>query len=66
MEAEWIEQLGEDSFMNVKHWKRVGDDGALHVLGNGQMCAYEEGPVIEQVFGPPYFGISWAVWRWRE
>lgn len=44
--------------MNVKHWKRVGDDGALHVLGNGQMCAYEEGPVIEQVFGPPYSGIS--------
>ena len=46
MEAEWIEQLGEDSFMNVKHWKRVGDDGALHVLGNGQMCAYEEGRCV--------------------
>ncbi len=30
------------------------DDGSIHCLGNGQLCVYEQGPNILQVFGPPY------------
>lgn len=26
----------------------------IHCLGNGRLCAYEQGPDIIQVFGPPY------------
>ncbi len=26
----------------------------IHCLGNGRLCAYEQGPNILQVFGPPY------------
>ena len=28
--------------------------GALHCLGNGQYCVYEEGITIKDLFGPPY------------
>jgi len=34
------------------------DDGSLHCLGNGRLCAYEQGPQIVQVFGPPYSAPS--------
>ncbi len=33
---------------------RDNDDGAVHCLGNGRLCVYEQGPDILQVFGPPY------------
>ena len=29
-------------------------DTSIHCLGNGRLCAYEQGPQIIQVFGPPY------------
>ena len=36
-------------------WKSVGpDDGSVHCLGEGELLAYEQGPDIIQVFGPPY------------
>jgi len=34
------------------------DDGSLHCLGNGQLCAFEQGPDIVQLFGPPYSSPS--------
>ena len=33
---------------------RENDTGAVHVLGNGRLCVYEQGPDILQAFGPPY------------
>jgi hypothetical protein len=36
-------------------WTNTGaDDGSIHCLGNGHLCAYEQGPNIIQLFGPPY------------
>ena len=36
-------------------WHGHDDDGgAVHCLGNGSLCAYEQGPDIIQFFGPPY------------
>jgi hypothetical protein len=34
------------------------DDGAVHCLGNGRLCAYARGADIIQVFGPPYSAPS--------
>jgi hypothetical protein len=40
-------------------WKgRENDEGSVQCLGNGRMCAYEQGPDIIQVFGPPYSSPS--------
>jgi hypothetical protein len=40
---------------NERTWAgRENDSGAVHVLGNGRLCVYEQGPDIIQVFGPPY------------
>lgn len=33
---------------------RKEDSGAVHCLGNGRLCVYEQGPDIIQFFGPPY------------
>ena len=30
------------------------NDGSMHVLGNGQLCAYGQGADLVQIFGPPY------------
>ncbi len=39
----------------VRVWKSQGsDDGSVHCLGNGKLIAYEQGPDIIQIFGPPY------------
>ena len=36
-------------------WKSTGpDDGSINVLGDGKLIAYEQGPDVIQVFGPPY------------
>jgi hypothetical protein len=36
-------------------WKSAGpDDGSIHCLGNGELIAYEQGPDVIQIFGPPY------------
>ena len=36
-------------------WRSGGhDDGSIHALGNGKLIAYEQGPDVIQVFGPPY------------
>jgi hypothetical protein len=36
-------------------WKSSGpDDGSIHTLGDGELIAYEQGPDVIQVFGPPY------------
>ena len=35
----------------TRTWTASGpDDGSVHCLGNGQMCVYEEGPNITQIF----------------
>ncbi len=39
---------------------RDGDDGSVHVLGNGQLCAYGRGPDLFQLIGPPYSGPQWG------
>src|SRR5450759_5734493 len=39
----------------MRLWKSSSaDDGSIHCLGNGRLCAYEQGPDLIQVFGPPY------------
>ena len=39
----------------IRTWTNTGnDDGSIHCLGNGHLCAYEQGPNIIQLFGPPY------------
>jgi len=30
------------------------DNGSIHCMGNGKLCAYGQGPDLIQVFGPPY------------
>lgn len=43
----------------MRHWKNDGQDGgSIHTLGNGMLCAYEQGPNITQLFGPPYSSPS--------
>jgi hypothetical protein len=37
-----------------------GDDGSVHVVGNGQIAAYGCGPNLFNIFGPPYSGPSWG------
>jgi len=42
-----------------RNWSnKKADDGSLHCLGNSQLCVYEQGPDITQVFGPPYSAPS--------
>ena len=65
MEIELINNQREDSFMNVKHWKRVGDDRALHALGNGQMCACEGDRSLSRSLGRRIPAFPWGAWRWR-
>lgn len=39
----------------MRIWKAgAADDGTVHCLGNGRICAYGLGPNLFQVFGPPY------------
>jgi hypothetical protein len=39
----------------MRVWKNnAPDDGSIHCLGNGHLCAYAQGPDLIQVFGPPY------------
>jgi len=39
----------------MRVWRNdAQDDGSLHCLGNGRICAYGQGPNLVQVFGPPY------------
>lgn len=43
----------------IRSWTgRDNDNGAVHCLGNGRLCVYEQGPDILQVFGPPYSAIT--------
>ncbi len=37
-----------------------GDDGSVHIVGNGQIAAYGCGPNLFNIFGPPYSGPSWG------
>jgi hypothetical protein len=47
--------------MNERIWNgSKDDDGSVHVLGNGRICAYGQGPDLIQVFGPPYSGPQWG------
>ena len=39
---------------------RAHDDGSIHVLGNGRLCAYGQGPDLNQLIGPPYSGPRWG------
>jgi len=39
----------------MRYWNnKVQDDGSIHSIGNGHICAYEQGPNITQIFGSPY------------
>ncbi len=39
----------------MRLWNNTSpDDGSIHSLGNGLICAYAQGPDWIQVFGPPY------------
>lgn len=39
----------------MRYWNnKVQDDGSIHSIGNGHICAYEQGPDIIQIFGSPY------------
>jgi hypothetical protein len=43
----------------MRVWKSAEeDDGSIHVLGNGKLCVYEQGPNIIQMFGRPYSSPS--------
>ncbi|MDX9973115.1 MAG: hypothetical protein RBU21_09005 [FCB group bacterium] len=43
------------SLERVRRWAGAArDDGSVHCLGNGELCVYECGPDLIQVFGPPY------------
>jgi hypothetical protein len=43
----------------MRPWQgRKNDDGAVHSLGNGLMCVYQQGPDVIQLFGPPYSSPS--------
>ena len=51
-----VPQLPADSSApRVRVWKSSGlDDGSIHCVGNGKIIAYEQGPNVIQIFGPPY------------
>ena len=39
----------------MRVWRSAGpDDGSINCLGDGKLLAYEQGPNVIQVFGPPY------------
>lgn len=49
------------------------DGGSLHVLGNGKLCVYEQGPEIIELFGAPYsanavcrLSCGQSAGTWRE
>jgi len=43
----------------MRYWNnKIEDDGSVHCIGNGKIAAYEQGPDIIQVFGPPYSSPS--------
>ncbi|HHY83366.1 MAG TPA: hypothetical protein GX505_11935 [Clostridiales bacterium] len=43
----------------MRRWQgRKNDDGAVHCIGNGLMCVYEQGPDVIQLFGPAYSSPS--------
>ena len=43
----------------MRHWNNYQvDDGSVHCIGNGRIAAYEQGPNIIQIFGPPYSSPS--------
>ncbi len=47
--------LPANGAVRTRVWKSdVRDDGAIHCLGNGRLIAFEQGPNITQLFGPPY------------
>ncbi len=51
----WDLMQTSTSTATTRIWTNKGpDDGSVHCLGNGLLCAYEVGPDIMQVFGPPY------------
>lgn len=53
--------------MNERTWDGYdGDDGSIHVIGNGHICAYGQGPNIVQLFGPPYSVASTFALRLPE
>lgn len=38
----------------MRPWQgRKNDDGAVHSLGNGLMCVYQQGPDVIQLFWSP-------------
>lgn len=43
----------------MRRWSNRGqDNGSIHCLGNGLVCAYGQGPELAQFFGPPYSSPS--------
>jgi hypothetical protein len=43
----------------MRVWQNKGqDDGSIHVIGNGEMLTYFQGPNIAYLFGPPYSSPS--------
>jgi hypothetical protein len=47
-------------------WNSAGpDDGSVHCLGNGELMAYEQGPNIIQIFGPPYAAPQHSKSCWK-
>ena len=43
----------------MRAWQgRDKDDGSIHSMGNGKLCAYGQGPDLIQIFGPPYSSPS--------
>ncbi len=57
----------EPTTVRVWHGTRA-DDGAIHCLGDGKLAAYEQGPDIVQMFGPPYSSPTAAELRleWQD
>ena len=49
---------GDFGVMSRNWSNKKDDDGSLHCLGNSQLCVYEQGPDITQIFGPPYSSPS--------
>lgn len=43
------------SLSQTRLWKNSGqDNGAVHSLGNGKMCVYEQGPDVIKIYSAPY------------
>lgn len=48
----------------MRYWESgATDEGSLHCLGNGRLCAFEQGPEVVQIFGPPYSTSSFLQLR---